>query len=267
MNATIALSLNFPYTYLKPFLRSFIDKVNADLFLITDLTTDQIPLISNKIHIVNFTELAKKYKIANLTPYNLKPILFYLYLKEINKDCKYTTALLSDVDVIFQDDPFLVYNTKYKNNGLVLGEERHYYKDCDTNSNWFKHGYSVEYNKVKDKKILNCGVTIGPINDLILYQKKVANELAILISRQNYLAYDQVILNYFTYVTKNLTFKILPHLNDYIVHLSQEDEIADLSLWIKDNIVYNPVTKNPFTVVHQFDKKSGLKEFIINKYL
>ena len=51
------------------------------------------------------------------------------------------------------------------------------------------------------------------------------------------------------------------------MHLSQEDEITDLSLWIKDNIVYNPATKNPFTIVHQFDKKSGLKEFVINKYV
>ena len=64
MNATIALSLNFSIDYLKPFLKSFNDKVDGELFLITDLTLEQIPVKSNNIHIVNFSELAKKYKIA-----------------------------------------------------------------------------------------------------------------------------------------------------------------------------------------------------------
>ena len=157
MNAAIALSLNFPYTYLKPYLKSFIDKVDADLFLITDLTPEQIPLTSSKIHIVNFTELSKKYNVASLTPYNLKPVLFYLYLKELTKDQKYTNALLTDVDVIFQEDPFTVYKKNYTKE-LVLGEERHYYRDCQTNSIWYNQGYTSTYSQVKDKKILNCGV-------------------------------------------------------------------------------------------------------------
>ena len=266
MNAAIALSLNFPYTYLKPYLKSFIDKVDADLFLITDLISEQIPITSNKLHIVNFSELAKKYNVASLTPYNLKPILFYLYLKELNKDKKYTKALLTDVDVIFQDDPFTVYKKNYTENELVLGEERHYYRDCQTNSIWYNQGYASTFNQVKDKKILNCGVTIGPIESLIEYQKKVAKELAIVLARQNYFAYDQVILNHFTYITKELDFKLLPHGNDFIVHLSQEDEIQDLSLWVKDNIIYNPYTNNPFVIIHQFDKKKGLKEFVVSKY-
>jgi hypothetical protein len=266
MNITIALSLNFPYTYLKPYLKSFIANVSSDLFLITDLSREQIPLTSNKLHIVNFSELAKKYKVANLTPYNLKPVLFYLYLKELNKDKKYNNALLTDVDVIFQDDPFSIYEKNYTENKLILGEERHFYKNCQTNSIWYNQGYASTFKQVEDKKILNCGVTIGPIKSLIEYQKKVAEELSIVLARQDYFAYDQVILNYFTYVTKDLEFKILPHGNDFIVHLSQEDEITDLSLWIKDNIIYNPYTNNPFVIIHQFDKKKGLKEFVVSKY-
>jgi hypothetical protein len=119
---------------------------------------------------------------------------------------------------------------------------------------------------VKDKKILNCGVTIGPIDQLIDYQKQVAQELGVVLVRQNYFAYDQVILNYFTYVLKTLNFKILSHSNDFIIHLSQEDEIQDLSLWVRNNTIYNPKTGNPFTIIHQFDKKKGLKEFVIKKY-
>jgi len=266
MNAAISLSLNFPWEYLKPYLKSFEDKVNADLYFITDHTPDTIPLKSNKIHFVNFFDLVKKYNIANLTPYNLKPILFYLYAKELKNTEKYKNILITDVDVIFQNDPFEVYKQQFKDTGLVLCEERHFYKDCQTNSIWYKQGYAETYDVVKDKKILNCGVTIGPIEQLIEYQKKVSQELGVVLARQNYFAYDQVILNHFVYATKTLNFNILSHLNDYIVHLSQEDEIQDLSLWIKDNIICNPKTGNPFTIIHQFDKKKGLKEFVIKKY-
>lgn len=266
MNAAISLSVNFQYDYLKPYLKSFNDSVDADLFMITDHNTTTIPLKTNKIHFINIFELIKKHNVANLTPYNLKPVLFYLFLKELKTKNKYKNILLTDVDVIFQNDPFVIYDNNFAEAGLVLCEERHFYKDCQTNSIWFKQGYNEYYELVKDKKILNCGVTIGPIDELIEYQKKVAKELGIVLARQNYFAYDQVILNHFTYVTKTLQFKTLSHLNDYIVHLSQEDEITDLSLWIKDNIICNPKTGNPFTIVHQFDKKKGLKEFVIKKY-
>lgn len=266
MNAAISLSVNFQYDYLKPYLKSFNECVNADLFMITDHNTTTIPFKTNKIHFINVFELIKKHNVANLTPYNLKPILFYLFLKELKTTNKYKNILLTDVDVIFQNDPFIVYNKNFANSGLVLCEERHFYKDCQTNSVWFKQGYNEYYEQVKDKKILNCGVTIGPIDDLIDYQKKVAIELGAVLARQNYFAYDQVILNYFTYITKTLQFKTLSHPNDYIIHLSQEDEITDLSLWLKNNIICNPKTGNPFTIIHQFDKKNGLKEFVIKKY-
>jgi hypothetical protein len=266
MNAAISLSLNFPWEYLKPYLKSFNDKVNADLFFITDHTPETIPLKSDKIHFVNFFDLVKKYKIANLTPYNLKPILFYLFAKELKSTDKYKNILITDVDVIFQDDPFKVYEQNFEKTDLVLCEERHFYKDCETNSIWYKQGYASSYDQVKDKKILNCGVTIGPIDQLINYQKQVAQELGVVLARQNYFAYDQVILNYFTYVLKTLNFKILNHSNDFIIHLSQENEIENLSEWIKDNTIYNPKTGKPFVIVHQFDKKKGLKEFVIKKY-
>ena len=266
MNAAVSLSLNFPYEYLKPYLKSFDQNVNGELYLITDHTPQTIPFLTDKIHLVNFFDLAKKYKVASLTPYNLKPVLFYLFLKELKSTGKYTNALLSDVDVIFQADPFARYINEFKT-GLVLGEEKHPYKDCETNSIWYKQGYGLYYDSIKDKKILNCGVTIGDINKLIDYQKKVVSELAVVLARQNYFAYDQVILNHLTYITQDLKFNILPHLNDFIVHLSQVDDVnEDIGLWIKDNKIFNPATNTPFTVVHQFDKKLKLKKFITEKY-
>ena len=152
MNAAISLSVNFQYDYLKPYLKSFNDCVNADLFMITDHNTTTVPLKTNKIHFINVFELIKKYNVANLTPYNLKPVLFYLFLKELKATNKYKNILLTDVDVIFQDDPFIIYNNSFTNADLVLCEERHFYKDCQTNSIWFKQGYNDSYNQVKDKK-------------------------------------------------------------------------------------------------------------------
>ena len=152
MNAAISLSVNFKYDYLKPYLKSFNECVDADLFMITDHNSHTIPLNSKKIYFINVFDLIKKYNVATLTPYNLKPVLFYLFLKELKKTNKYKNILLTDVDVVFQNDPFVVYNNNFANCGLVLGEERHFYKDCETNSIWFKQGYNEYYDQVKDKK-------------------------------------------------------------------------------------------------------------------
>lgn len=263
MNITVAVSLNYEYEYIKPFLKSFCDEVDADLFLITD--NMNLPILCSKIHLVDVNELKQKYKITNLTPYNLKPVLFYLFLKEKIKQ-GYKTALIVDVDVIFQNNPFAEYESLFSNEKLVLGEERHPYKGCETNSWWFAEGYPHAYAQVAEKKILNCGVTIGPIDKLIDYQQKVTKELSFLLTKQNFFAYDQVILNYLTYITKTLSFNLLPHGNDYIVHLSQEDEIQDLTKWIKDGIIYNYNTNKTYSIVHQYDKKKGIKEFVQNKY-
>jgi len=263
MNTVVALSLNYQYDYLKPFLKSFTDNVDANLFLITD--NKDIPNICDRVHLVDVFSLIQKYKITKLTPYNLKPVLFYLFLKEKQKE-NYNTALITDVDVVFQKEPFIEYKSNHSNGELVLGEERHYYKNCDTNSWWFKEGYAFAYEQVADKKILNCGVTIGPIDKLVLYQQKVTSELSSLLTKRDFFAYDQVILNYLTYVTKTLDFKLLPHGNNFVVHLSQEDEITDLTKWIKNDMIYNHNTGEDFTVIHQYDKKKGIKEFVQNKY-
>ena len=265
MNATVALSLNFNYQYLKPFLKSYAENVNGDLFLVTDLHPGQIEVKSNKFHFINFSELAQRYKVASLTPYNLKPVLFYLYLKELAKTSKYKTALLTDVDVVFQKDPFDEYVKRFDPADMVLSEERRLYSECDTNSIWYRQGYNETYSLVKDKKILNCGVTIGPIEGLIDYQKKVAAELSKVLARRNYFAYDQVILNHLTYVDKQLHFNVLAHLNDFIIHLSQAEEGAE-TYAIKDELVINTTTNAPYVILHQFDKRELLKPFIVKKY-
>lgn len=265
-NCVVALSINFSSDYLKPFIKSFIDNVNGHLYLITDHNTNSLPVNSDKIKLINIFEITKKYKVFDLTPYNLKPVLFYLVLKEIKNKLNYDSALITDVDVIFQKDPFEYYNKNFSLNDIVLSEEKKFYKDCETNSIWYKKGYNSTYAEIKNKKILNCGVTIGPLNKIIDYQKKVTDELSVVLSRQNYFAYDQVILNHLTYISKSISFLTLSHFNDFIIHFAQEEQIEDLTEWKIDEHIINPQTKNPFIIIHQYDKNKKLKDYFIERY-
>lgn len=263
MNSVVALSLGFNYGYLKPFLKSFNEQVDGTLFLVTDLDPSSIPLNQEKIQIINFHKFAAKHNIKNLTPYNLKPIVFYLLLKEIQKQTKSEISLLTDVDVIFQNDPFAEFSSRFTSDDIVLAEERNCYKDCETNATWYKVGYSDSYDVVRDKKILNCGVTIGNIAKIIDYQKQVATELSIILSQKNYFAYDQVILNLLAYVRQSIHLKALPHENDYMIHLSAAEEMG--AEWISNGQLAKPGCK-PFTIVHQYDKKNLTKGFFPKKY-
>lgn len=266
MNSVVALSIGFTFDYIKPFLKSFNEQVDGTLFLVTDLAPANIPLDLKKIQIINFYKFIEKHNIVKgLTPYNLKPIIFYLLLKEIQKQTDCNITMLTDVDVIFQGDPFIKFNDQYTKNDVVLAEERNSYKDCETNSIWYKVGYADSYDTVKDKKILNCGVTIGSISKIIDYQKQVAQELSIILSQRNYFAYDQVILNLLTYVRKTLDLKILPFGNDFIIHLSAAREEDYNTEWLRNNFFAEP-GKEPYTIVHQFDKKNITKEFVPKKY-
>jgi hypothetical protein len=265
-NCIVSLSVNFSSDYLKPYIKSFIENVDSDLILLTDHDEKTLPSTSSKIKIKNIFDLIKKYKIPNLTPYNLKPVIFYLVMKELNKTKEYKNILLTDVDVIFQEDPFKYYINNFNEDIMVLAEEKKLYKDCETNTFWYKQGYENFYDKVKDKKILNCGVTIGPIDQMIDYQKKVTDELGVVLSRRNYFAYDQVILNHLTYIEKSLNFKVLSHFNDFIVHFAQEDNIKKLSDLEKNGKICNPKTDSPFVIIHQYDKNENLKEYFLNKF-
>jgi hypothetical protein len=266
MNSIVALSLGFKYDYLKPFLKSFNENVNGILFLVTDLDRASLPIDQKKIQVINYFKFAEKYNIRNLTPYNLKPIVFYLLLKEIKEQTSCKTALMTDVDVIFQKDPFTEYAKRFSAHSTVLAEERNYFKNCDTNTTWYKFGYNESYDEVKEKKILNCGVTIGDIDKLIDYQKQVATELSIILPQRNYFAYDQVILNLLTYVRKSIQLEILPHGDEFLIHLSAADEKNDLSeKWINNNLLAKP-GQDPFIIVHQYDKKDLTKAFFTKKY-
>jgi hypothetical protein len=260
MNITIALSINYGRKNVLPFLKSYNKYASGDLYLITD-RPDQFTGFE-KVKTVNIFDMAKKYKInLNLTPFNLKPILYYFFLKDFKEDCN---VLLTDVDVIFQEDPFKILE-KVKTDTFIICEEKKLYSECDTNTTWFNMGYSPDYDKVKDKKILNCGITIGSKESIKDYQKQVAYELQNVLARQYYFAYDQVILNVLYYVFNSIKPTILTHGNDYIVHLAH----------VSDNELTNDNVKNaklyasndePYPIVHQFNERPVLSQMFETLY-
>ena len=256
MNISVALALNYTKTNIAPFLQSYEKYASGDLYVITD-RLDQYQNFT-KIKPVSIIDLAQKYNIRlqTLTPYNLKPVVYYLFLKDFKEKCD--NVFLTDVDVVFQADPFSVLNN-IPTNTFIICEEAKLYRECDTNTTWFNMGYREHYELVRDHKILNCGLTIGNKKSVQDYQKQVAVELQKVLARQYYFAYDQVILNVLYYVYSSVKPTILSHGNDYMVHLAH---VLDKELTTK-NVVNNQLLASngkPYPIVHQFNERPYLNK-------
>ena len=161
-NLTLALSLNYPKKFLIPFLESYEKHCVDPLYLITELP-DTLFNYKNIIP-VNVVSLLNKHNITtNITAFNLKPILFYLFLKQFEDISR---VLITDVDVIFQSNPFEK-NKEISDKAFIVCEEQRFYKECDTNTMWLKVSYPQFADSLKDVKILNSGVIYG--NKNVLY--------------------------------------------------------------------------------------------------
>lgn len=260
MNISIALALKYEKKDIAPFLNSYEKYASGDLYLVTDRVDQYYGF--KKIKPLNISEVAAEFNIRAyaLTVFNLKPILFYLLLKKLSKKLKIENALLTDVDLIFQNDPFkLIEETDTKT--FIICEEKKYYSECDTNTTWFNAGYYENYEEVKNKKILNCGFTVGKLNFVLDYQKQVANELQRILATRPYFAYDQVILNVLTYVTKTIKPTIITHGNPYIVHMHHMSNDELIPSIFQNNLIYAP-NKKPYFVVHQYNEKEVASNFV-----
>jgi hypothetical protein len=262
MNISVALAINYTKTNISPFLKSYEKYASGILYILTD-KMDQYEGFKN-IVAVNVIDIIQKYRIdtTKLTPYNLKPIVYYLFLKDFDQPVE--NVFLTDVDVVFQSDPFAILN-EIKTDTFIICEEKKLYSECDTNTTWYNMGYRDSYDKVINEKILNCGITLGTKASVQDYQKQVAKELEVVMARQPYFAYDQVILNVLYYTTKTVNPTILPHGNNYIVHLAHVDD-SELN---DKNVVNNQLLNNdgvPYPIVHQFNERLSLNEMFIKLY-
>lgn len=256
-NICLALSVNYPITFLHPFIKSFQKFADGILYLVTDIPEKHFACYS-KIRAVSLQDLYKKYNItANLTAFNLKPIIFYLLLKELNQAQK---VLISDVDVIFQSNPF-DFNT---DNNFYICEEKKIFSQCEVNLTWLKVSYPEYEQALLQKRILNSGVVYGARQTIQNYFKFMIGELQNLLPRCNYPILDQIILNILYYVRGNIEPIILPHNNKHIVHLSQEDKSIITTKNI-DNTTF-VLNNNISTVVHQYNKQPFLDTFFKQLY-
>jgi hypothetical protein len=260
-NICLSLSLNYSVDFLKPFLKSFEKYSTGELHLITDIPNCFKQY--KKVVPFDIKTLLLKHSIpTNLTAFNYKPVLFYLYLKNL-KNIEH--VLISDTDVIFQDDPFKVckelVNTE---NDFVVCEEKKTFADCDVNTTWLRVSYPELSNELTPLKILNSGVIYGHKNVLQDYFKKMAYEMQNILPKCNYPILDQIILNVLYYKHKTITPKLLSHGNNFFVHLSQ---VSDTELTEK-NIQNDIFTFNGNTpaIIHQYNKKPLLNNFYTKLY-
>lgn len=259
-NISLALSLNYTKEFLTPFLESFEKCSTGILHLITDLPLEQFKY--KKVNPVCVYKLLEAHKIThNITAFNLKPILFYLYLKQFDDN---NQILITDVDVVFQQDPFALTNqqTDYE---FIVCEELKLFKDCVVNTTWLQVSYPELIKELAEKKILNSGVIFGKKYAIQDYFKKMAYEMQYILPKCNYPILDQVILNVLYYNKKTITPHILPHNNGFIIHLSQVDDhkLSSLNITKENTFIYNDVCNR---VVHQYNKKPLLDNFFKKLY-
>jgi len=267
MNVTVALALDYNRLDIAPFLNSFEKHASGELYLVTnklDLLKDKK---YTKIKLVDIFDLVKHFKIniQNLTVFNLKPIIFYLFLKHYKSKIDIQKVILTDVDLFFQYDPFLLLD-KIKTETFIIGEEGKRYAECETNTTWFNAGYSEIYEKVKNEKILNCGFTIGYYDKILDYQKQVAQELQYILACRPYFAYDQVILNVLTYCTKTIQPTILLSGNPYLVHMHYMSPEYLIPEYFDNKKGILNEQKEPYCIVHQYNDKKIADEFVFKNW-
>ena len=168
----------------------------------------------------------------------------------------FANVLLTDSrDVVLQHNPF----ERVRRN-LISGIEERKIRDCSMNSSWIRHVYGTSvYSDLADRRIVCCGVTLGPISEVEAYLQAMSREIWRRLPKVALIAqYDQGIHNYLIH-----TGRIKPELTD-----NQSGVIASLHYESPENIQTDPV-KGLITVrgeapaiVHQYDRHRKLVEFV-----
>lgn len=212
--------------------------------------------LDHNVNIIDANSLAKQYNVdVNLSPYTLKVIFFYLYIKHISKA---TNLFMCDLtDVYIQKNVFeLIQNSK-----PYISSENSPIETCNTNTAWLNLCYNSDiYNILKSKEILNGGMYLGERLGLIELFKELCLELSLIISRiGNYLIPDQAALNklvYFDFYRYNISrdFSLLN-----LAHYSNVDVPYKNKMFIFSN-------NTPY-VIHQYKVNETLSNKLYNMFL
>ena len=221
----------------------------------TGLTDDLISFLTdNGVNLINADELAKTHNVkTNISPYTLKVIYFYLYVKFYSLN---TNVYLSDfTDLFFQKDPFdLIQNTK-----PYVTSENHYMYDCETNKTWINICYNADvFNLLKKYQILNGGTIFGNRETVIDLLKELCTDMTHIISRiGNYQNIDQASLNKTVYFDQH-RYNILSGYQ--IMNLAH---FQHAKVEYGDYITINGKTPH---VIHQYDVIKPLENYLYVKH-
>lgn len=233
--------------------KSFCDKLTIICSQLDDTLISFLK--EQKVNIVDASELASKFNVnTKLSPYTLKVIYFYLYIKSISKSEKVYMCDLTDI--VFQKNVFDLVTT----NKPYVTSENYLINKCETNTTWIKICYNQDvYNLINKYEILNGGSILGEREGVISLLKEMCADMTQIISRiGNYQNIDQASLNKVVYFDK-IKYNILSNL-----------EIANLAHFgnAQINLTENNITineKHPY-VIHQYDVIKSLEQFLYEQY-
>jgi hypothetical protein len=210
-------------------------------------------LKANGVKIIDADDLAKKHNIQNnISPYTLKVIYFYIYIK------KYTIAenvyLCDFTDLFFQKTPFdLIQNEK-----PYVTSENYYINKCETNSTWLNICYNNDvYNLLKKYEIINGGSILGKRYSTIELLKEMCADMSAIISRiGNYQNIDQASLNKTIYFDLH-RYNIINGME--IVNMAHHEKASVIHNTTDNMIMINE--KIPH-IIHQYDINKELENYL-----
>lgn len=215
-------------------------------------------LIENECNFVDARVLAKKYNIssqtAELSPYTLKVIFAYVYLK---KESKADNVYICDfTDIYFQKNVF-----DYIKEKPVVFEEGKTVKECPVNTEWIQICYNnTTLNYLNDKLIINGGGILGSIENCTSLLENMCKEIPSINAKTfNYANIDQAILNKIVYTNVD---KYYVESYDKVLNMAHYKNKYPIT--IKDDLI---IANNTVpAVIHQYDCDKNIKEFITNKF-
>ena len=207
------------------------------------------------VNIVESSEIAEKFNVdVTLSPYTLKVIYFYLYVKSYSKS---TNVYMCDfTDLYFQKNLFeLITNEK-----PYVSSENYLIKDCETNTTWINLCYNSDvYHLLNKYEILNGGSILGKKDGVVSLLKEMCLDMTQIISRiGNYQNIDQACLNKVVYFDQN-RYNVLS--NFEIANLAHYGS-AEVKLNSNSIVINN---KQP-CVIHQYDVIKKLEQFLYEQF-
>lgn len=291
-NLIIGGARGYNYNQLKPWVQSIKDTgFEGDIILVcTDISKDTIDkLIADSVLIAAYGDKTPDGGFRS-QPNGVAPHVerfFYIWNTMVGLQDKYERVVVTDTrDVIFQQDPFkwIEQDPSAWSYPFIASAEGFLYKDEPwSNQNLHDTFGPYFHNIIKDRHIFNVGVIGGDMPEvtdlmLMIFQLSINRPVQIV---------DQAVYNFlllygnmaghteFTDNSRDWAIQLGTTFDAYkagkgdISQLSEDqykDRYQSIQPIHKDGKVINPVTRNEYVIVHQWDRVPELAKAIKEKY-